>query len=117
MLTCVIGLGWMDAMTPKSSHTRSRMYLNGKRGKSIKGVVEGDSRWVVQCGLVLMKMKKVISSLRNVLLDYTSVRFDYSMPVLPFHAPLNVMQCRKSSRMLRPIRYNPSPAHPYVITA
>jgi hypothetical protein len=26
-LTWVIGLGWMLAITPKSSHTRSRMYL------------------------------------------------------------------------------------------
>ena len=25
--TCVIGLGWIDAMTPKSSQTRSKMYL------------------------------------------------------------------------------------------
>ena len=47
MLTCVIGLGWMDAMTPKSSHTRSRIYLDGVRGESIKGGVEGDSKWVV----------------------------------------------------------------------
>ena len=99
MLTCVIGLGWMDAMTPKSSHTRSRIYLVGKGGKPIKGGMEGNSRWVVQCRLVLMKMKKVISSLRNVLLDYTSVRFDYSMPVVPFHAFSQCNQDRKSTRL------------------